>query len=42
MSIALNISEILFAGFDISESKRKKMVNDQKYILLTWMIHWRI
>ena len=31
MSIALNISEILFAGIDMSESKRKKMVNEGKY-----------
>lgn len=28
MSIALNISEVLFAGIDMSESQRKKMVNE--------------
>ncbi len=28
MSIAPNISEVLFAGVDMNESKRKKMVNE--------------
>lgn len=28
MSIAPNISEVLFAGVDMNESKRKKIVNE--------------
>ena len=39
MSIALNISEILFAGFDISESKRKKMVNEGSIRKITSKIY---
>lgn len=39
MSIALNISEILFAGIDMSESKRKKMVNEGSIRKITSKIY---
>lgn len=39
MSIALNISEVLFAGVDMNESKRKKMVNEGSIRKITSKIY---